>query len=77
MKMQIVRHTVCLNLGYLIGPYLAALWIELLVAIGVRMDFTLWRDWLFRISAIILFELLWPRAIALADKWLSYIQPVK
>ncbi len=76
MKLKTVRHSVCFILGWLVGPYLGALWIELLVALGVRMDFTLW-DWMFRIIAIALFELLWPRAITLVDRLIGRVQLLK
>ncbi len=67
MKIAYTRHIICIILGWIVGPYLSSWWIELLVATGVRMNFTVW-DWVFRLVAIGALEVVWPFAAAFMVK---------
>ncbi len=55
---RIIRHSLCVFLGWIMGPYFAAWMVEALVGMGVRGNFT-WLDFLWRVILIAAFELTW------------------
>lgn len=57
-KPRLIRHGLCLFLGWIIGPYFAAWTTEALVSMGARGDFTL-LDFFWRVIIIAALELAW------------------